>query len=235
MVRPEEIKGGLSKLGSQSQLLHHWQTFTLLPSPPSINPSIFPLNVSPICHFPISLSPSLHLLISDISSTFMLGHFSHIRLFATPWSAAHKASLGLNMSQSLPKFMSIASLMPSNHLILWCPFSFCPLSPWSFSASGTFPMSWLFSSGDQNTGASDSASVLPIFRTDFFKIDWFDLTVQGTLRSLFQHHSLKASVLQHSAFFVVELLQLYMTTGKTIILTIWTFISKVMCLLFNTA
>ena len=81
-------------------------------------------------------------------------------------------------------------------------------------------MSWLFSSGDQNTGASDSASVLPIFRTDFFKIDWFDLTVQGTLRSLFQHHSLKASVLQHSAFFVVELLQLYMTTGKTIILTI---------------
>ena len=95
-------------------------------------------------------------------------------------------------------------------------------------------MSWLFSSGDQNTGASDSASVLPIFRIDFFKIDWFDLTVQGTLRSLFQHHSLKASVLQHSAFFTIQLSQRYVTTRKTVALTIQTFVGRVMSLLFNT-
>ena len=194
MVRPEEIKGGLSKLGSQSQLLHHWQTFTLLPSPPSINPSIFPLNVSPICHFPISLSPSLHLLISDISSTFMLGHFSHIRLFATPWTAAHKASLGLNMSQSLPKFMSIASLMPSNHLILWHPLllssSFPSLRDFSNESALhiRWPKYWSFSF------SISSSNVYSGFTS--FRIDWFYRhAVQGTLRSLLQHHGLNASIL----------------------------------------
>ena len=95
-------------------------------------------------------------------------------------------------------------------------------------------MSWLFSSGDQNTGASDSASVLPIFRIDFFKIDWFDLlAVQGILKSLLQHHSSKVSILQHSVFFMVQFSHSYMTTGKLIALTIQTFVGKVISLLFN--
>ena len=91
----------------------------------------------------------------------------------------------------------------------------------------------LFTSRGQNIGAS--ASVLPMnIRVDFLKIDWFDLlAVQGTLRSLLQHHSSKASVLWHSAFFIVQLSHPYMTSGKTKALTIWTFVGKVMSLLFN--
>ena len=93
-------------------------------------------------------------------------------------------------------------------------FSFCPQS---FPASEIFPMSWLFTSDDQNTGVSASASVLPMIS---LKIGWFDLlAVQGILRSLLQHHSWKASILWHSAFFMVQLLQPYMTTGKIIALT----------------
>ena len=77
---------------------------------------------------------------------------------ATPWTTACQASLSLTISQSLPKFLSVVSVIPSSHLILWCPFSFCPQS---FPASGTFLMSWLFTLDDQNTGASASASLLP--------------------------------------------------------------------------
>ena len=97
-------------------------------------------------------------------------------------------------------------------------------------------MSQLFTSDDQNTGVSASASVLPInIQLISLKTDWFDLlAVQETLRSLFQHHSSKASVLHGSTFFVVQLSQTYVTTGKTITLTIWTFVSRVMSLLFNT-
>ena len=117
--------------------------------------------------------------------------------------------------------MSIASVMPSSHL------SFCPQS---FPASRTFPISQLFASGDQNTGASASASVLLVL-----KIDWFDLlSVQTSFRSLVQHHSSKASILWHSAFFTVQLSQPYVSTGKTIALTTWTFVGRVMSLLFNT-
>ena len=98
-------------------------------------------------------------------------------------------------------------------------------------------MSLFFAPGGQSIGASASASasVLPrIFRI-YFRIDWFDLLViQGTLRSHLQHHSSKASIPQYSAFFIVQLLHLYMTTGKTIALTRWTFVSKVTSLLFNT-
>ena len=124
----------------------------------------------------------------------------------------------------------------------WChptiSFSIDPFSsyPQSFPPSGTFPLSWLFASGGQSTGALASASVLPMSIQGwfFFRIDWFDLlAVQGTLKSLLQHHSLKALVLWHSAFFVVHLLHQYMTTGKTITLTVWTFVGKVMSLLFN--
>ena len=130
----------------------------------------------------------------------------------------------------------------------------CPLSQWwhptisssvvtfssslqSFPASGSFQMSQLFASGGQRIGVSASISVLPMNIQDWlisFRMDWLDfLAVQGTLKSLLKHHSSKASILQCSAFFIVQLSHPYMTTGKTIALTRWTFFGKVMSLLFN--
>ena len=95
-------------------------------------------------------------------------------------------------------------------------------------------MSQLFTSSGQNTGASVSASGFNEYSGLIScRIDWFDLAVQGTLKSLLQHHSSKASILWCSAFFIIQLSQTCMTTGKTIALTIWTFVSKVMSLLFN--
>ena len=95
-------------------------------------------------------------------------------------------------------------------------------------------MSQLFAPGGQSTGVSASTSVLPMNTLISFRMDWLDLlAVQGTLKSLLQHHSLKASILQHSAFFIVQLLHPLMTTGKTVALTRWTFVDKVMSLLFN--
>ena len=128
-----------------------------------------------------------------------------------------------------------------------------PLSPWchptisssvprfssypqSCPASESFPVSQLFASCHQSTGASASASVLPMNYSGLisFRIDWLDLlAVQGTLKSLLQYHSSKASILQCSVFYMVQLSHPYMTTGKTIALTIWTFVSKVMSLLFH--
>ena len=106
----------------------------------------------------------------------------------------------------------------------------------SFQSSGSFPMSQFFTSGGQSIGGSASiispSNEYPGLIS--FRIDWFDiLAVQGTLKSLLQHHSSKASILQHSAFFIVQLLHPYMTTGKIIVLTRWTFIRKVMSLFFN--
>ena len=125
-------------------------------------------------------------------------------------------------------------------LIQWChptisssdvSFSNCLQS---FPASGSFPISCLFALGGQSVDPSTSASVLPLTEFISFRIDWFDLlAVQGTLTSLLQHHILKESVIQHSAFFVAQLSHLYMTTGKTIALTRQTLVSKVMSLLFN--
>ena len=135
---------------------------------------------------------------------------------------------GLPLPHHLLKFAQvhvIASVMPSSHLILWQPLLLCR----SFPASGTFPMSQLFPWDDQNTEVSALASVFPTSIQG-----WFDLlAVQGTLRSLLQHHSLKASVLQCSALFPVQLSQPYVTIGKTIALTRQTFVGKVMSLLFN--
>ena len=128
--------------------------------------------------------------------------------------------------------MSIESVLLSNHLIS-TPFSF---GFQSSPTSGSFPMSWLFTSGELSIGASTSASVLPMnIQLISFRIDWFDLhAVQGTLKSLPQHHNLKASVLQRSASLTVQLSHPYVITSKTIALTIRTFVSKVMPLLFNT-
>ena len=112
------------------------------------------------------------------------------------------------------------------------PFSSCRQS---FPESGSFPMSQLFASGDQSIGASASTSVFPMNTQDWSPLawtGWISLPVQGTLRSL-QHHSSKASILQCSAFFIVQLSHPYMTTGKTITLTKWTFVGKVISLLFN--
>ena len=128
--------------------------------------------------------------------------------------------------------MSVELVMLSSHLILCCPFSFCLQS---LPASESFPMSQLFASGGQKYW-SFSFSISPASECSgliSFRINWFDLlAVQGTLKSLLQHHSSKASVLRRSAFFTVQLSHPYMTTGKTIALTRWTFDGKVMSLPF---
>ena len=150
----------------------------------------------------------------------------------TPWTAAHQASLSITNSQILLKLMSIESVMPSNHLILCHPLlllsSIFP-SIKVFSKESVFritrPKYWSFSF---SISPSNEHSGLISFRRD-----WLDLlAVQGTLKSLLQHHSSKASVLLCSAF-IVLLSHPYMTTGKTIALTRWTFVGKVMSLLFN--
>ena len=151
----------------------------------------------------------------------------------TPWTAAHQASLSISNSQNLPKFMSIESVMPSNYLILCCPLLLLPsifTSIRVFSNESAlrirWPKYWSFSF---SISPSNEYSGLISFR-----IDCFDLfAVPGTLKSLLQHHSSKASILWHSVFFIVQLSHPYMTTGKTIALTRLTFVGKVMSLLFN--
>ena len=123
--------------------------------------------------------------------------------------------------------------MPSNHLILCHPLL---LPPSIFPASGSFPTSQFFTSGSQSIGVSASASVLPINIQDWFPIGLtgrISLQSRGTLKSHLQHHSSKASILWCSAFFIVQLSNPYMTTGKTIALTRWAFVGKVTSLLFN--
>ena len=149
-----------------------------------------------------------------------------VQLFATPWTA-HQALLSSTIFLTLLKLMSIESMMPSNHLILCWPLFFLPSV---FSSELVlcirWPKYWSFSFC---IGPSNEYSGLISFR-----IDWFDpLTVQGTLKSLLQNHYSKVSILGHSAFFIDQLSHLYVTTGKIIALTIQTFVSKVMSLLFN--
>ena len=154
---------------------------------------------------------------------------------AAPWTAARQASLSITNSQSLLKLMSIESVMPSNHLILCCPLLLLPPIPPSirvFFNESTLRMKW-------PKYWSFSFSIIPskeIPGLISFRMDWLDLfAVQGTLKSHLQHHSSKASVLQHSAFFTVQLSHPYMTTGKTIALTRRTFVGNVMSLLLNYA
>ena len=153
---------------------------------------------------------------------------SHIQLLVIPWTAACKACLFITNSQSLLKLMSIRSVMPSNNLILCHPLL---LPPSIFPSIRVFPMTRFFTSGGQSIGGSASASVLPMNVSGWFPLGLtgFDLfAVQGTLKSLLQHHSSKTSILHHSAFFIVQLSHPYMTTGKTTALTWWTSVSKVM-------
>ena len=129
----------------------------------------------------------------------------------------------------------------SSPLSWWChstiSSSVIPFSPFqSFPASGSFPISQFFASGGQSIGVSASLSILPMNIQDWFPLeltDWISLQSKGLSRSLLQHHSSKASILRCSAFFIVQLSHPYMTTGKTIALTRWTFVGKVMSLLFN--
>ena len=158
---------------------------------------------------------------------------SRVWLFATPWIAACQASLSITNSRSSLRLTSIESVMPSSHLILCRPLLLFPPIPPSirvFSNESTLRMRW-------PKYWNFSFSVIPskeIPGVISFRIAWLDLlAVQGTLKSLLQHHSSKASILQLSAFFTVQLSHPYMTTGKTIALTRRTFVGKVMSLLFN--
>ena len=158
---------------------------------------------------------------------------SHVQPFATPWTAACQASLSIINSWSPPKPMSIVLVMPANHLILCCPLLLLPSifpSIRVFSNESAlrirWPKYWCFSfnisPSKEHTGLIS------------FKMNWLDLfAVQGTLKSLLQHHSSKASILWCSAFFIVHLSYPYMTTAKTIALTRQTFVSKVMSLCLN--
>ena len=153
---------------------------------------------------------------------------------ATPWTAARQVSLLFTISQSLLRLMFIESVMPSNHLILCHPLL---LLPSIFPSIRVFsnelalcirwPKYWNFS-----FSISPSSEYPGLIS---FRINWFDLlVVQGTLKSLLQHHSSKASIFQCSAFFIVQLSHPYMATGKTVALTMWNFVGKAVSLLFNT-
>ena len=160
---------------------------------------------------------------------------SRVWLFETPWITACQAYLSITNSQSSLKLTSIELVMQSSHLILRHPFSSCPQF---LPASESFRMSQFFASCGQSIGVSAWASVLPMNTQEntmiSFRMDWLALlAVQGTVKSLLQHHSSKASILWHSAFFTVQLSHPYMTTGKTIALTRRTFVGKVISLLFN--
>ena len=172
-------------------------------------------------------------MMSTVSQLNSVQSLRRIQLFVTPWTTAHQVSLSITNSWSLLKLVSIELVTPSNYLILCHP----PLLPPSifpsirvFSNESAlrirWPKYWSFSfsisSSNEHPGLIS------------FRMDWFDLlAVQGTPNSLLQHHSSKASILWHSVLFIVQLSHPYMTTGKTIALTRWTFVGKVMSLLFN--
>ena len=157
---------------------------------------------------------------------------SRVWFFVTPWTAAHQASLSIANSRSRPKPTSIELVMPSNHLFLCCPLLILPSIFPSISVFTNesalrirWPKYWSF---NFNISLSNEHSRLISFRKD-----WLDLlAIQGTLKSLLQHHSSKASILRGSAFFVAQLSHPYTTTGKTIALTRHTYVAKLMSLLF---
>ena len=171
---------------------------------------------------------------SDFIALLLFSHSCHVRLFVIPWTAAQQASQSFTISWSLLKLMSTKSVMPSNHLIFCHPLL---LLPSTFPSIRVFsnesalcikwPKYWSFSISPP----SEYSGLIS------FRIDWFDLlAVQRTLKSLLQHHSSKASILQHSAFFTVQLSHPYMTTGKTklwlcgLLLAEWSLCFLICCL-----
>ena len=169
----------------------------------------------------------MHVIISSLQS------LSPVQLFATPWIAARQASLSITNSRSSLKLMSIKSVKPSSHLILCHPLLLLPSIPPSiriFSNESTLRMRWpkYWSLSFAISPSNEHPELIS------FRMDWLDLlAVQGTLKGLLQHLSSKASILQCSAFFTVQLSHPYMTTGKSIALTSRTFVCKVISLLFN--
>ena len=172
-------------------------------------------------------------MLFDIYQFNSIESLSCVRFFVNPWTAACQASLSITNSQSLLELMSIELVMTSNHLIFCCPHLLLPSifpSIRVFSNESVlcirWPKYWSFSF---SISPSNEYSGLTSFR-----MDWLDLlAVQGILESLLQHHSSKASILWHSTFFIVQLSHPYMTPGKAIALTRWTFVGKVMSLFFN--
>ena len=167
------------------------------------------------------MSEKGHVLFTITTPFISVQSLSHVRLFATPWIAACQASVSITISRSSLKLMSIESVTPSSHLILCHPLPLGPPIPPSirvFSNESTLRMRWpKFWSFSFSISPSNEHPGLISFR-----MDWLDLlAVQGTLKSLLQHHRSKPSIIQHSAFFIVQLSHPYRTTGKTIALTRW--------------
>ena len=185
-----------------------------------------PISINEIC---LLLNIFLY-LINQFSSVQSL---SHVRLFVTPWISARQASLSITNSWSSPRFMSIQSVMPSSHLILCRPLlllASIPLRIRVFSNESTFSIRWpKYWSFSLSISPSNEHPELVSSRMDWLGL----LAVQGTLKSLLQHHSSKASILWRSAFFTVQISYLHMTTGKTTALTRRIFVGKVMSLLLN--
>ena len=191
------------------------------------------LNIQSITHQIVS---NQHNCVQEKSSRLCISSvqsLSRVRLFVTPWITARQASLSITSSRSSLKLTSIKSMMPSSHLILCRPLLLPPPIPPSirvFSNESTLHMRW-------PNYWSFSFSIIPSKEHPgliSFRMDWLNLlAVQGTLKSLLQHHSSKTSILRCSAFFRVQLSRPYMTTGKTIALTRRTFVGKVMSLLLN--
>ena len=175
-----------------------------------------------------------HINEHSVNVCYCCSVLSHVLLFVTPWTAARHASLSFTISWHLLKLMPTESVMPFNHLILCHPLLLLPsifpsirVFPNESTLCIRWPKYWSF---NFSTSPSNEYSGLISLR-----IDWFNLlAVQGSLESLLQHHSSKASILWPSAFFMVQLSRLYMTGGKPIVLTIQTFVGKVMSLLLNT-
>ena len=208
---------GLSQPGDQSNqcLLHclHWQADSLPLAP--------------------TRKPIIHYMKYYFLSSYSVQSLCHVRLFATPWTAAHQASLSITNCQSPPKPMSIETVIPSNHLILCCPLLLLPSifpSMRIFSNESALHIRWpKYCNFSFNISPSNEDPGLISFR-----MDWLDLLeVQGTLKILIQKHSSKSSILQCSALFIVQHSHRYMTTGKTLPLTRRTFVDTVMSLLFN--
>ena len=181
----------------------------------------------------VNIRPTLVREKNTVSGFSSVQSLSRVLFFVTPWTAALHASLFITNSRSSLKLTSIESVMPSSHLILYRPLLLLPLIPPSirvFSNESILRMRW-------PKNWNFSFSIIPSKEHPgliSFRMDWLDLlSVQGTLRSLLQHHSSKASILRHSAFFTVQLSHPFMTTGKTIALTRRTFVGKVMSLLLN--
>ena len=208
----------------QIKLLHQFVSFYVVSQvqiQSSIADFLMKLRFTSHISFCFARWPSL-----QFSSVQSLRHVQH---FVTPWNAACKASLSITNSGNLLKFMFIESVMPPNHVIL-CHSLLLPPSIRVFSNESALPIRWPKDWSFRFTlSPSNEYSGLISFR-----IDWLDLlAVQGTLKSLLQHHSSKASILPCLAYFIVQLSHPYMTTGKSIALTRQTFVGKVMSLLFN--